>query len=177
MKRTQAGRASRFIERFLEEFPDIQSLAQAELKHIQDVVAPIGLADQRAMSLKNFAVYVQKKYEGKIPTSWELIKQIPGLGDYSAAAVAYSAFGERCVAIDTNTLRLFKRLAALTPTKNDERWCPDIRELGNTVLRYTSDPKIFNWALLDLAALICKPANPLCAVCPLNSACQSAFKI
>lgn len=175
MKRTQADRAERFVADFIRLFPDAFSIVSVDYETLEKIVAPLGLADQRAKSLKNFAAYVVVNHQGKLPTSLEELRKIPGLGDYSASAVAYSAFNIKTVGIDSNIVRLVKRLTGLTPTKNDERWCLDIRQVANSMSEHSEDPKILNWGLLDIAALICKPSRPLCEICPLNDVCHSAF--
>lgn len=174
LKRTQAERVNRFIGSFLARFPDPKYLAAAQLEDIENLVSPLGLAKQRARNLKDFAVYIQDQLHGRMPRSREELEQVPGLGAYSAAAVACFSFGVRCAVIDTNTIRLFKRLARITPTKNDERRCPYIRAIGEAIIENANDVKKVNWGLLDLGALVCKPHTPLCTKCPLNSMCWSA---
>lgn len=173
LKRTQAERVNRFISDFLESFPDPLTLAAAEHAGLKETVAPLGLARQRTRSLKGLAEHVHQQLDGAFPRSKDELEKIPGIGDYTAAAVACFAFGQRCTIVDTNTIRVFKRLADLTPTKNDQRWCPDLRRVGQALVEHAEDPKKLNWGLLDLGAKICKP-KPLCEICPVNLMCWSA---
>lgn len=174
LKRTQARRVETFLQTFLDRFPDASLLADADPEFLKDLVAPLGLKNQRASSLKAFATHLVTELDGELPQTKSRLEEVPGLGDYSAAAVACFAFEEKQVLFDTNTVRIFKRLPAITPTKNDERWCPHIRNVGTSILESCSDCSKLNWGLLDLGALVCTSRTPNHDVCVLRDVCCSA---
>ena len=173
LQQTRVEAVKGYYARFLERLPDIRSLAEAD----EDVCLKLweGLGYySRARNLQKAARQIMTEYGGNMPGSSAELIRLPGIGPYTAAAIASIAFGERIPAIDGNLLRVFSRLALYeeeirTPAAASAAeaffWkrCPDQR------------PGDFNQALMDLGAGICTPGGaPACGECPLRQYCRAA---
>ena len=152
------------FEQFVERWPTIISLAAAKDEEILSEWAGLGYY-ARARNLIACAREVARR--GGFPTNCAKLRLLPGLGDYTAAAIAAIAFGERTAVVDTNIARVISRLYAI------ER--PAGAQLRDSMLALTphSHPGDFAQAMMDLGATICRPKLPLCGQCPLMSDCRA----
>jgi A/G-specific adenine glycosylase len=158
---TVAAVAPRF-ERFLKRWPTVQALAAASDEDVLSEWAGLGYY-ARARNLIACAREVDRG--GGFPTTEAELRKLPGIGDYTAAAIAAIAFGERAVVIDSNVERVTARLAGMKqPTKSQLRDAVD----NITPASRAGD---FAQAMMDLGATICRPREPLCGHCPLSSEC------
>lgn len=169
LQQTQIETVRPYYNRFLTEYPTVQVLAQASLDEVLKLWEGLGYYS-RARHLHQAAQIITQEYGGKFPNSVERLQQLPGIGRYTAGAIASIAFGERAPVLDGNVIRVFSRLLDLsddvtqTVVKNKlwdiaAAWVPDDR------------PGDYNQALMELGQTICTPRNPACDRCPLQSAC------
>jgi A/G-specific adenine glycosylase len=160
---TVAAVAPRF-ERFVERWPTVEALAAASDEAILGEWAGLGYY-ARARNLVACAREIARR--GAFPTSAGRLRELPGLGDYTAAAIAAIAFGERVAVVDTNVARIVSRLHGLS--------APSKGQIGELTLALTpaACPGDFAQAMMDLGATICRPRAPACPVCPLNAACAA----
>jgi A/G-specific adenine glycosylase len=168
LRRTQAAQVVPVYIRFLREFPDLSSLAQGRPQQIRKLLRPLGLR-WRAENVIKLRRVIAKKTGGGIPDSMELLGSLPGVGDYVAAAVRCFAKGEAVPVIDTNTARVVSRFFGIEG-EGELRRNRAVRKLLSE-LAAGHHPREFNWALIDLAAQICRARVPLCSRCPLNEHC------
>jgi len=172
LKKTTAGAVDRFFPVFLERYPDIQTLHEGALSNLQKMLSPLGLSGQRAMQLKSLANVLVESYEGKIPCNREELLKLPGIGDYTAGAVLSFACGMPEAIVDTNIARLVIRLFNIKPSHYEARRSPEVWEKARELVGQDGgESKRVNWALLDLAAAVCKPKNPLHTECPVEKWC------
>jgi A/G-specific adenine glycosylase len=150
------------FERFVARWPTIEALAAATDEAILGEWAGLGYY-ARARNLIACAREVARR--GAFPTSAAELRKLPGIGDYTAAAIAAIAFGEAVAAIDTNVVRVISRLAGL---KNPTR--TQVQTLVANMMP-AERPGDFAQALMDLGATICRPKAPRCSVCPLSRDC------
>lgn len=152
-------------------YPTICKLSKAENKHIEAIIQPLGL-HYRAQEIIKLAQFIIDKHNGVIPKNLELLLQLPGIGDYTARALLCFAFGEDTPVVDTNVARIFYRLFNL-PGKMPQNPARKraLIEIAETLVP-VGMARQFNWALIDLGALVCKTATPKCAECPLEAICQ-----
>jgi A/G-specific adenine glycosylase len=160
---TVAAVVPRF-ERFVGRWPTIAALAAASDEAILSEWAGLGYY-ARARNLIACAREVARR--GGFPRSADELRQLPGLGDYTAAAIAAIAFGERIAAVDTNVARIIARLHGLATPSKDR-----IRQL-TLDLTPAERPGDFAQAMMDLGATICRPRAPLCSACPLSPDCAA----
>jgi len=173
LQQTRVEAVKRYYARFLDTLPDIASLAAAP----EDVYLKLweGLGYySRVRNLHKGAVVIAEKYGGKMPeTAAELIG-IPGIGPYTAAAIASIAFGERIPAVDGNLLRVFARLTAYAEDIKSDAAKKAAAAYYQEAMDAAADdrPGDLNQALMDLGATVCLPNTaPLCDVCPLKEDC------
>ncbi len=160
-----------FFERFLARWPDIDALAEATLDEVLGQWAGLGYY-ARARNLHACAVQVAREHGGRFPRQEAALLALPGVGPYTAAAIAAIAFDTPCAAVDGNVERVVTRLHAIeTPLPQAK---PLIRERVEAMLP-ASRAGDFAQALMDLGATVCTPRSPDCAACPLSSAC-GAFR-
>ncbi len=158
LQQTQVTRVVPAYERFLVAFPDVETLAAAPLDAV--LVAWSGLGyNTRARRLREAARMIAA--EGW-PTTAEGLRRLPGVGPYTAAAVASFAFGERIAVDDTNARRVLSRWAGRPLAGADLH--------GEAQSALTGDPATWNQAIMDLGAVVCLPA-PRCAACPVARWC------
>jgi A/G-specific adenine glycosylase len=167
LQRTKAETVAKFYPAFIIEFPTWKSLAEADLQRIEDYLRPIGLYRQRSVRLKNLAIEMIKR-NGRLPKDREDLESIPFMGQYTANAVELVIFNQPSPLVDVNMARILERFFG--PRKlADIRYDPYLQELSYKVVDHI-DTKKMNWAILDFAALICKP-KPLCLICPIATNC------
>jgi A/G-specific adenine glycosylase len=152
------------FERFVERWPTVETLAAASDEDILGEWAGLGYY-ARARNLIACARVVARR--GAFPATAAELRQLPGIGAYTSAAIAAIAFGEKAPAVDTNVRRVVARLFGLAKPAHTE-----IERL-TLQLMPAERPGDFLQAMMDLGATICRPANPRCAECPLSSDCAA----
>ena len=183
LQQTRVEAVKGYYSRFLESLPDVASLAQAPEETCLKLWEGLGYYS-RVRNLRKGAIEVMERYGGEIPrTSAELIR-LPGIGQYTAAAIASIAFGERIPAVDGNLLRIFSRLEMYeenirTPAAHKaareyfERRMPLKKDPVKDLIEEGNPCGNFNQALMDLGSAVCLPnSRPDCGNCPLSGFCR-----
>jgi len=165
---TAAAVAPRF-ERFLERFPDVFTLAQARDEDVMAAWAGLGYYG-RARNLLKAARLVAAGHGGRLPETAAALARLPGIGDYTAGAIAALAFGEAVPAIDGNVERVAARVFGIATPLPAAR-----AEIAQALrpLVPPDRPGEFAEALMDLGATICTPRNPACGLCPWRPSCRA----
>ena len=153
---------------FLRRWPDVKALASADLGDVLAAWAGLGYY-ARARNLHACACVVAENHGGEFPANEAELRKLPGIGDYTAAAIAAIAFGMRATPVDGNIERVVARLFAVT-TKLPEAKA-EIRALAES-LTPAERPGDFAQGLMDLGATICTPRRPACGLCPLRPDCR-----
>jgi len=169
LQRTKADQVLLVYQAFLQKFPTIFDLARGSKKEITVFFKKLGLL-WRASVIKEMACYVVEKYNGIFPKEKKNLLDIPAVGDYMASAMLSFAYGEPDVVVDSNVCRIVLRVYGLD-VKGEARKNKIVREIANKMLPSNIESRSFNFALIDFAALVCKPAEPLCQKCPINELC------
>lgn len=174
LQRTRAETVARFHAGFFRRFPTWASLARARERELRHFLKPIGLWRRRAQALVSLARAVTALHE-RIPQDRETLEHLPGVGQYVANAVRLLCHGKPEPLLDSNMARVLERVFG--PRKlADIRYDPYLQRLSRRVVAGRV-PRVINWAILDLGALICTPRSPRCAVCPLNQRCRFARQL
>jgi len=171
LQQTQVDTVIPYFQRFIARFPDVFHLAQAEESAVLQLWEGLGYYS-RARNLHKAARIIADEYAGKIPDNVATLKSLPGIGAYTAGAIASIAFGAPEPALDANIRRVTIRLMDLhdLPGKDtDAKLCEFSRQV--LPVERAGD---FNQALMDLGSAICTPANPACSLCPLKSECLAS---
>ncbi|MGL4371253.1 MAG: A/G-specific adenine glycosylase [Alphaproteobacteria bacterium] len=170
LQQTQVVTVIPYFNAFIERWPTLPSLARASLEEVMHGWQGLGYY-RRARALKECAELVAREKEGKLPNEEALLRHLPGLGPYTAAAVTAIAFEKQAVAIDGNIMRVFSRyylLDAQGPTALRKKVFP----LAEQALPKTQVGD-YTQALMDLGATLCKPQQPSCSACPIQSGCMA----
>ena len=151
-----------YFERFLARFPTIADLAAATDHDVTAAWSGLGYY-RRAKMLREGAAAVLERFGGALPSTVEELLTIPGIGRYTAGAIASVAFERRAPIVDGNVGRVVARVVGADAS--------DYWNEATALVEACSSPRDFNQGLMELGALICKPRSPLCLLCPLRSDC------
>ena len=172
LQQTRVSAALPYYERFLAALPDIPALAGCEEEKLHKLWEGLGYYS-RVRNLQKAAKIVCAQYGGQLPADYNALLALPGIGEYTAGAIASISFGLPVPAVDGNVLRVFARLY------NDPRLVTDPqvkREFTARVMEHQPPAKAgdYNQALMELGALVCLPNGaPLCEQCPLGTLCRA----
>jgi A/G-specific adenine glycosylase len=158
-----------YYESFLGRWPSVETLAAAGLEEVLTLWAGLGYYS-RARNLHRCAQIVVARHGGQFPRTQAELLELPGIGPYTAAAIAAIAFGEPVMPVDGNVERVVARLFAVREPLPSAK--PQLRELAAT-LRPDLRAGDFAQAIMDLGATVCTPKRPSCLMCPLNSRCEA----
>ncbi|WP_142848172.1 A/G-specific adenine glycosylase [Telmatospirillum sp. J64-1] len=167
LQQTTVAAVIPYFQKFVERWPTVMDLAQAPLDDVLHAWAGLGYY-ARARNLHKCAQTVAAWRGGVFPDTEEALRKLPGVGEYTAAAIAAIAFGKPAVVVDGNVERVMARVFAVTePLPRAKR---QIKEHAAT-LTPRERPGDYAQAVMDLGATICTPRNPACGICPLMAAC------
>jgi len=171
LQQTQVETVRDYFLRFVQEFPTVYDLAEAEEQQVLRQWEGLGYY-RRARQMHAAARQIVDVHGGELPRDVESLQQLPGIGRYTAGAIASIAYNERAPILEANTIRLLSRLLGYRedPTKG-----PGQRLLWQTAEEILPRKKVaqFNQALMELGSLICKPINPACPSCPIARLCAA----
>ncbi|HJT16250.1 MAG TPA: A/G-specific adenine glycosylase, partial [Thermoanaerobaculia bacterium] len=163
LQQTQMPVVLRFYDRFLKRFPSIAALAAASPDDVTAAWSGLGYY-RRARMLREGAIEVERRFAGELPRDVAQLMSIPGIGRYTAGAIASIAFDRVAPIVDGNIKRILARLFG--PRTN--AWTG-----AEKLVRESKSPRVFNQALMEIGALICRPQQPQCGRCPLRSECRA----
>ncbi len=174
LQQTQVTTVIPYFHKFLREFPDIFSLAGADLQRVLKIWEGMGYY-ARARNIHRASLEIVEHHQGNIPSSFEQLKNLPGTGEYIAAAVASIAFHKPHPVVDGNVKRVLSRLFLIdTPVNHGSAGKIFHQHALRFVDTQSEDHQgIFNQAIMELGALVCKPRNTDCPSCPVISYCQA----
>jgi A/G-specific adenine glycosylase len=169
LQQTQVSRVLKKYPEFLRLFPSFSSLAHASTANVIRAWAGMGY-NNRALRLHQIAKLVVNEYNRRLPNDIEILLLLPGIGRYTAHAIACFSFGQQTAVVDTNVRRVLSRLFPAKARSMDE-W--DLAE------SFLPKRKAYDWnqALMELGGIHCTTSNPHCTECPLKLHCPSAFQI
>jgi A/G-specific adenine glycosylase len=174
LQQTQVSRVQAYYHRFLERYPSIQALAVAPPAAVRESWEGLGYY-RRAVNLHRLAQEVVRDRAGVIPRDSADLRRLPGVGRYTAAAVASFAFERATPAVDTNVSRVIRRaFHPRAPQRSLARRLWDTAE--QIVPRRGKSAWVFNQAIMELGALICTARVARCDVCPVSTACATGRK-
>ena len=164
LQQTQVSRVLQFYPRFLERYPDLAALARAPARRVREAWDGLGYY-RRAANLHRLAKEVVARRDGELPSEPEELRRLPGIGPYTAGAVAAFAFERRVAAVDTNVRRVLRRVFSCKTAKVEDTAQRLQPRNGNSAWA-------FNQALMELGALVCTARAPKCPECPVRRYCD-----
>ena len=173
LQQTRVEAVKEYYLRFMAELPTVQDLADCEEEKLLKLWEGLGYYS-RARNLQKAAKKIVCEYDGEFPTTVEELKALPGIGSYTAGAIASIAFGWPVAAVDGNVFRVAARLEENPSVISDAKYRKYLEEKLSAVYPPAGqDCADFTQSLFELGALICKPQNPDCAHCPINELCRA----
>src|SRR2546426_3505639 len=171
LQRTRIASGTPYYERFLERFPTVRDLAAAPLDDVLAVWEGLGFYG-RARNLHAAAQSIVQRHGGLIPPSYDGLASLPGIGPYTAGAVASIAFGISVPAVDGNVTRVIARLFRI---RKDVATGTVRKRIADIAARLvpTDQPGAFNQAMMELGAMVCTPRAPACPKCPIETLCSA----
>ncbi len=175
LQQTQVSKVAPKLKQFLQQFPSFEALAAAPLEAVLRAWQGLGY-NRRAVYLWRIARIVQEQYGGKLPGDRSLLLQLPGVGEYTAAALRVFAFGLPDVILDTNIKRIISRLFFTLRYRNEVMPVSMLRGKAAKI-QPERDLRQWYYALMDLGSLVCRSTVAHCDQCPLQPWCVNAGRV
>jgi A/G-specific adenine glycosylase len=171
LQQTRVDQAVPYYHRFLEAFPSIEALAEADLDAVLQAWEGLGYYS-RARHLHRAARKVVREHQGQLPDGKEALEDLPGIGPYTSAAILSIAFDKPYAVVDGNVSRVLARTFRIDADITKYATKRLLRELADDLLA-RNNPEAFNQALMELGATICTPRSPRCEQCPIQPTCEA----
>jgi A/G-specific adenine glycosylase len=174
LQQTQVATVIPYYKRWLKVFPSLSALAHAPLSTALKLWAGLGYY-RRVRMFHQAARYIQRELQGIIPKTTEGLRELPGIGRYTAGAIASIAWGEKTPAVDGNVIRILTRIFAITQNVDRPKTWEKLWSIAASLLP-CKNPGDFNQALMELGATLCFPTHPQCGRCPVRKICTAHQK-
>jgi A/G-specific adenine glycosylase len=173
LQQTRVETVLPYFERFMRELPNVHALAECSLDRVLSLWSGLGYY-RRARMLHAAARTVVDEFDGVVPNDTKELRRLPGVGRYTAGAIASLAFGRRVPVVDGNVARVVARVFAVDSDLGGARGIARIWELAEEIVVPPGiDPGIVNQSLMELGATVCVPREPKCGQCPLRAQCAA----
>ncbi|XP_030311329.1 adenine DNA glycosylase isoform X1 [Calypte anna] len=176
LQQTQVATVIDYYNRWMQKWPTLQALSQASLEEVNELWAGLGYYS-RGKRLQEAARKVVSELAGQMPrTAEDLQKLLPGVGRYTAGAIASISYGQATGVVDGNVIRVLCRLRCIGADSSSPAVIDWLWDMANTLVD-RSRPGDFNQALMELGATVCVPKAPLCGECPVKQHCQARHRM
>lgn len=172
LQQTQVKTVIPYYNKWINKFPTLQSVANAKLDSLLKIWEGLGYY-RRCINFHKAVKIVLRNYDGKVPSDYDTIIKLPGIGVYTAGAVLSIAFDEKVPAVDANVSRVISRLQCKEKIINTDKM---IYETVKSMLNIVKSPGNLNQSIMELGALICTSKNPKCTNCPIINYCNAFSK-
>jgi len=177
LRKTTTRQVLRVYKLFLEKYPSPEKLVGERTEDVESILRPLGIERQRAVQIKRVAEHIVGRWGGRIPCDRQLLKELPGVGDYIASEVLLVACGQPQPLLDRNMVRMLERFFGVKSSRKRPHTDPSLWKLARRIL--PRDPELakeFNYGVLDFARSICTASRPKCEVCVLRGLCKFAME-
>ncbi|MEI6554093.1 MAG: A/G-specific adenine glycosylase [Paludibacter sp.] len=171
LQQTRVNQGLEYYNRFVERFPSVKSLAEAEEDEVLKYWQGLGYYS-RARNLHKAAKQVSEKHNNLFPSEYKQVLDLAGIGDYTAAAICSIAYNQPYAVVDGNVYRVLSRLFGISTPIDSVKGKKEFSELAQDLLS-KSESALHNQAMMEFGALQCTPVSPDCADCPLQSVCHA----
>lgn len=169
LQQTRVNQGLPYYLRFVEKYADVKSLAKAPQDEVMRLWQGLGYYS-RARNLQSCAKEIVATHQGIFPSTFLQLKELPGIGEYTAAAIASFAFHQPVAVVDGNVFRVLSRVYGIDTPINSPAGKKQFSEIANQLID-PARPDIFNQAIMEFGAMHCTPVNPRCGDCPLTRQC------
>ena len=174
LQQTRVEQGTAYYLKFIDAFPTIEDLANADEQYVLKLWQGLGYYS-RARNLHFSAKYIVHDLSGSFPSTYKEILKLKGVGDYTASAIASICFNEPTAVVDGNVYRILARYFGISTPINSTKGIKDFKELAQQLMN-SNIPGTHNQAMMEFGAIMCKPQNPSCEICPLNGGCVALEK-
>lgn len=174
LQQTRVDQGMSYYHRFLEHFPTISDLAVASEEEVLKLWQGLGYYS-RARNLHFSAKYVMNELKGEFPTNYNELIKLKGVGDYTASAIASICYNQPTAVVDGNVYRVLARYFGISTPINSTKGIKEFKQLAQSLIDI-KNPGAHNQAMMEFGARMCKPQNPDCPICPLNTSCLALSK-
>ena len=171
LQQTQVKKVIPYYERFIDALPSVDDLAVADLDQVLKLWEGLGYY-ARARNIHKAARIIVEQFAGSFPSEYKDVINLPGIGDYTAAAILSIAFGTDMPVIDGNVNRVLSRLFTVPSAPKSTKGKQIIQQKANLLFAHER-PGIYNEAMMELGAVVCSPHSPKCGFCPVNRFCRA----
>lgn len=171
LQQTRVEQGLPYYERFIDTYPTVESLASADLDSIYKLWEGLGYYS-RARNLHHAAIQVVEVFGGQFPKTYKELLLLKGVGNYTAAAIASFAFGLPHAVVDGNVFRVLSRVFGMDTPTDSSSGKKAFESLANSLIS-KNQPAIYNQAIMDFGATVCKPRGPLCEDCIFRHNCEA----
>lgn len=172
LQQTRVDTVIPYFQKWMQTFPDIRSLAEAEEDQVLKQWEGLGYYS-RARTLQKAARVLVEKFSGKLPEETSILEKLPGIGPYTAAAISSIAFGRDEAVVDGNVKRVLARVCNYSKPVNIPASQSELRRMAQDLLP-AGKAGDYNQAIMDLGATLCTPRAPKCESCPVQTVCAAA---
>lgn len=169
LQQTRVDQAWPYFERFISQFPTVYELAEASQQQVLKAWEGLGYYS-RARNLHAASKMIVEEFDGKLPEDYDEIIKLKGIGPYTAAAITSIAFGKPNAVVDGNVIRVITRYFGIEDDVRSSRTVKQVQEHVDELISI-EEPASFNQGLMEIGSLVCKPSNPECLNCPIQSGC------
>jgi len=174
LQQTRVNQGLAYYKKFIKTYPTIYDLAKANEDEVLKLWQGLGYYS-RARNLHFSAKYIVNQLHGKFPNTYKNLLQLKGVGDYTASAIASICFDEPTAVVDGNVYRVLSRYFGIKTSINSTKGIKEFKQLAQELIDIKK-PATFNQAIMEFGAIQCKPKNPDCDNCPLNTSCVALQK-
>ncbi|MFN8296083.1 MAG: A/G-specific adenine glycosylase [Chitinophagales bacterium] len=171
LQQTRVEQGTPYYLAFIKQYPTVKKLANAPLDNVLKLWEGLGYYS-RARNLHVAAQQIMELHKGKFPETYQEIIQLKGIGNYTAAAIASFAYNLPHAVLDGNVFRVLSRVFGIETPIDSTEGKKQFEQLAQQLLD-KRNPSVYNQAIMDFGALVCKPQNPLCGQCPFSSECKA----
>ena len=169
LQQTQVSTVIPYFKRFVQKIPNFKKLSKANDQTLMKLWEGLGYYS-RARNLKKSAIMIVSKFGGILPSNFEDLKSLPGVGDYTSTAVMAIAFNQKFIPLDGNVERILKRVLYL---RSDKDISKENMQISKNFFGLSERASDYAQAIMELGALVCRPTSPLCEKCPISINCIS----
>jgi len=169
LQQTQVSTVIPYFKRFVQKIPNFKKLSKTNDQTLMKLWEGLGYYS-RARNLKKSAIMIVSKFGGILPSNFEDLKSLPGVGDYTSTAVMAIAFNQKFIPLDGNVERILKRVLYL---RSDKDISKENMQISKNFFGLSERASDYAQAIMELGALVCRPTSPLCEKCPISMNCIS----
>ena len=174
LQQTRVDQGMSYYLKFIKKFPTVFDLAAASEEQVLKLWQGLGYYS-RARNLHFSAKYIVNELNGEFPATYNELLKLKGVGDYTASAIASICFNEPTAVVDGNVYRVLARYFGMDTAINSSAGIKEFKQLAQQLID-EENPGTHNQAIMEFGALMCKPNNPDCTICPLNNSCYALSK-